>query len=125
STRCATSDRLRLDSNERGAVIDTQRKWVWVGGLAIAIIATIAVLGFRRTDNPQYFGAIVEHGDIRDVVDLTGTVNAVVTVQVGSQVSGTIARLDADFNSRVHRGQVVAVIDSSILHGTLLQANAD
>jgi HlyD family secretion protein len=106
-------------------VIDTQRKWVWIGGLTVAIVATIAVLGFRQTDAPQYFGAVVEHGDIRDVVDLTGTVNAVVTVQVGSQVSGTIARLDADFNSRVHRDQVVAVIDSSILHGTLLQANAD
>src|SRR5215467_7126798 len=95
------------------------------GGAAVALLAIVAVLGFRHGDSPQYFGATVEHGDIRDVVDLTGTVNAVVTVQVGSQVSGTIARLDADFNSRVRRGQIVAVIDSSILHGTLLQANAD
>jgi HlyD family secretion protein len=106
-------------------VIDTQRKWMFGGGIVIALLAIVAVLGFRRGDGPQYFGAAVEHGDIRDVVDLTGTVNAVVTVQVGSQVSGTIARLDADFNSRVHRGQIVAVIDSSILHGTLLQATAD
>jgi HlyD family secretion protein len=106
-------------------VINVERKWLAVGSIAIVVLAVAGVLGFRRTDSPQYFGAAVEHGDIRDVVDLTGTVNAVVTVQVGSQVSGTIARLDADFNSRVHRGQVIAVIDSSILHGALLQATAD
>jgi HlyD family secretion protein len=106
-------------------VINVERKWLAVGSIAVVLLAVAGVLGFRRTDSPQYFGAAVEHGDIRDVVDLTGTVNAVVTVQVGSQVSGTIARLDADFNSRVHRGQVIAVIDSSILHGALLQANAD
>jgi HlyD family secretion protein len=106
-------------------VIDRQRRVVLAGAIVVPLLATAAILGFRRGDSPQYFGAAVEHGDIRDVVDLTGTVNAVVTVQVGSQVSGTIARLDADFNSRVRRGQIVAVIDSSILHGTLLQAAAD
>jgi HlyD family secretion protein len=106
-------------------VIDRQRRAVLAGAIIVPLLATAAILGFRGGDSPQYFGAAVEHGDIRDVVDLTGTVNAVVTVQVGSQVSGTIARLDADFNSRVRRGQIVAVIDSSILHGTLLQAAAD
>ena len=93
---------------------------------AVVVIAAIGgILGFRRSDAPQYFGAAVEHGDIRDAVDLTGTVNAVVTVQVGSQVSGTIAKLYADFNTRVRKGQVIAVIDSSLLHGALLQANAN
>jgi HlyD family secretion protein len=94
-------------------------------GVVVVVIGTIGVLGFRRSDSPQYFGASVERGDIRDAVDLTGTVNAVVTVQVGSQVSGTIAKLNADFNSRVRRGDIIAVIDSSILHGALLQAVAD
>jgi HlyD family secretion protein len=106
-------------------VIKVQRKWLVTSGIVIVVLGAIGVLGFRRTDAAQYFGASVERGDIRDAVDLTGTVNAVVTVQVGSQVSGTIAKLNADFNSRVHRGDIIAVIDSSILHGSLLQAAAD
>jgi HlyD family secretion protein len=59
------------------------------------------------------------------VVEATGTINAVTTVQVGSQVSGTISRLNADFNSRVKKGQVVAQIDPSLFQGSLLQAKAD
>lgn len=102
-----------------------QRKlWVY----AIAALLILGITGFffaRRSDSIQYFGAVVERGDIRDAVDLTGTVNAVVTVQVGSQVSGTIAKLAADFNTRVHKGDLIAMIDSSLLHGTLLQATAD
>jgi HlyD family secretion protein len=50
---------------------------------------------------------------------------AVITVQVGSQVSGTIAKLNADFNSRVHKGDVVARIDPALFNGALLQATAD
>jgi HlyD family secretion protein len=106
-------------------VIKLERKWIVVLGVVVVVLGTIGVLGFRRSDSPQYFSANVERGDIRDAVDLTGTVNAVVTVQVGSQVSGTIATLNADFNSRVRRGDIIAVIDSSILHGALLQAVAD
>ena len=59
------------------------------------------------------------------MVEATGTINAVTTVQVGSQVSGTISRLNADFNSRVKKGQVVAQIDPSLFQGSLLQAKAD
>jgi HlyD family secretion protein len=106
-------------------VITLERKWLFIAGGIVVVLATAGILGFRRNDSPQYFGAGVERGDIRDAVDVTGTVNAVVTVQVGSQVSGTIAKLNADFNSRVRRGDIVAVIDSSILHGALLQALAD
>ena len=105
--------------------MNVQRRWWAAGGAAIVVIAIVGILGFRRGDRTQYFGAAVERGDIRDAVDLTGTVNAVVTVQVGSQVSGTIAKLNADFNTRVRKGDIIAVIDSSILHGTLLQSNAD
>ena len=53
-------------------------------------------------------------------VEATGTINAVITVQVGSQVSGTIAKLNADFNSRVHKGDVVALIDPALFKGALL-----
>src|SRR5262249_7832540 len=54
-----------------------------------------------------------------------GTISAVVTVQVGSQVSGTIARLNADFNSRVRKGDIVALIDPALFEGAVLQAGAD
>jgi HlyD family secretion protein len=67
----------------------------------------------------------VERGEIDDVVEATGTINAVITVQVGSQVSGTIAKLNADFNSQVHKGDVVALIDPALFKGALLQATAD
>jgi HlyD family secretion protein len=52
-------------------------------------------------------------------------VNAVTTVQVGSQVSGTISRLFADFNTHVHHGEVIALIDPALFHGSLQQAVAD
>ena len=73
----------------------------------------------------QHFTAKVERGAIRDVVEATGTINAVVTVQVGSQVSGSIAKLNADFNSRVHKGDVIALIDPALFQGAVLQATAD
>jgi HlyD family secretion protein len=85
----------------------------------------LAVFGIGRPNETRYFTAKVEHGEIRDVVEATGTINAVVTVQVGSQVSGTIAKLNVDFNSRVHKGDVVALIDPALFEGALLQATAD
>jgi len=48
-----------------------------------------------------------------------------ILVQVGSQVSGTIAKLNVDFNSRVHKGDIVALIDPALFQGALLQATAD
>src|SRR5512142_3043385 len=101
-----------------------KNKWVVLVALAVAV-ALFAAFSFGRTDKPQYFTAKAERGDIHDVVEATGTINAVTTVQVGSQVSGTISKLNADFNTRVKKGQVVAVIDPSLFQGALLQAKAD
>jgi HlyD family secretion protein len=103
---------------------DGKRRWLVLGALA-ALIVLGAGVGFHRGDPVQYLTGKLERGDITDEVDATGTVNAVITVQVGSQVSGTIAKLNADFNSQVHRGDVVALIDPSVLQGALLQAQAD
>jgi HlyD family secretion protein len=93
--------------------------------VVVAVLALAAALALRSGDDVQYLTVKVQQGEIRDVVDATGTVNAVVTVQVGSQVSGSIARLNADFNSRVHKGDVIALIEPSIFEGALLQATAD
>src|SRR5436853_1214786 len=80
---------------------------------------------FRPSSKTEYFTANVSRGDIREVVEATGTINAVITVQVGSPVSGTISQLAADFNSHVKKGQVIARIDPSLFEGALLQAKAD
>ena len=101
-----------------------KRHWL-IATVVVLAIAVFAAFQFKGNDKPQYFTAKVDRGDIRSVVEATGTINAVTTVQVGSQVSGTISRLNADFNSRVKKGQVVAQIDPSLFEGTLLQAKAD
>jgi HlyD family secretion protein len=101
-----------------------ERKWLFVVVPAI-VLGLLALLGLHRNNQPQYFTAQVERGEIRDVVEATGTVNAVITVQVGSQVSGRVAKLNVDFNSRVHRGEVIALIDPALFDGALLQAVAD
>src|ERR1700687_1008871 len=96
--------------------------------LVAPVVLLLVAAGYwkfgNRTDT-QYFTAKVEKGDITQVVQATGTINAVTTVQVGSQVSGTIQKLFVDFNSQVKQGQVIAQIDPSIFHAQLLQAEAD
>jgi HlyD family secretion protein len=92
--------------------------------LALAI-GLAAALGMTRAPKQQYFTSRVQKGNISDLVQATGTINAVKTVQVGSQVSGTISKLNADFNSRVKQGEIIAQIEPSLFQGAVLQAKAD
>ncbi|HEY1264569.1 MAG TPA: efflux RND transporter periplasmic adaptor subunit [Terriglobales bacterium] len=101
-----------------------KKHWLIVGLLLVAI-GVFAAFQFKGSEKPEYYTTKADHGDISEVVEATGTINAVTTVQVGSQVSGTIAQLFADFNSRVKKGQVIAQIDPSLFQGALLQAQAD
>ena len=93
-----------------------------VGGL---FILTFAVRQCSRGSPSNYQTAPVTRGPITQAVTATGTLNPVVNVQVGSQVSGNIAKLFADFNSQVKAGQVVAQIDSAIFQATVTQAEGD
>ena len=93
--------------------------------IVVIAIGVFAAFQFKGDDKPKYFTSKVDRGDIHQLVEATGTINAVTTVQVGSQVSGTISRLNADFNSKVKKGQVVAQIDPSLFRGAVLQAQAD
>jgi len=104
--------------------MNTKSKWLILAGVMVAI-GLVAAFGLNRGSTVQHFTAKVEQGEIDDVVEATGTINAVITVQVGSQVSGTIAKLNVDFNSRVHKGDIVALIDPALFQGALLQATAD
>ena len=102
----------------------TARKWLMLGA-AVVLVIIFAAFALNHKKPATYFTEKVGRGDIRDIVQATGTINAVTTVQVGSQVSGTISQLSADFNSRVKKGQVIARIDPSLFEGALLQARAD
>ena len=91
-------------------------KWLILAG-AVVVAGLFAAFGLNHNNAPQHFTAKVEKGEIHDVVEATGMINAVITVQVGSQVSGTISKLDVDFNSRVHKGDIVALIDPALFKG--------
>ena len=101
-----------------------KNKWLVLAG-AVVVAALFVAFSLNRNNAPQHFTAKVEKGEIHDVVEATGMINAVITVQVGSQVSGTISKLYVDFNSRVHKGDIVALIDPALFKGALLQATAD
>ncbi len=100
------------------------KKLVWplVGVLALAGAWAI----WRgRPDPVRYTTGSVDRGDVVEVVGATGTLEAVTTVQLGSQVSGTIESLHADFNSTVKKGQVVARLDPSLFQARRGQAEAN
>ncbi len=93
--------------------------------LLIAGLGILTAFELRGKGPVQYYTAKVEGGEIKQVVEATGTINAVITVQVGSQVSGTISALYVDFNSHVKKGQLIAQIDPALFRGALSQAKAD
>jgi HlyD family secretion protein len=93
--------------------------------LLLAGVGIFTAFELRSKAPVQYYTAKVENGEIKQVVEATGTINAVITVQVGSQVSGTISSLYVDFNSHVKKGQLIAQIDPALFEGALSQAKAD
>src|SRR5438552_9760824 len=84
-------------------------------GAAVVAVAVVCWLMFawsgRGERGPQYVTARVDRGTIHAAVTATGTVNPVITVQVGTYVSGPIQNILVDFNSPVQRGQLLAKID--------------
>ena len=101
------------------------RKRILLLILLVAAVGIFAAFNLRGKAPVQYYTAPVETGEIKQVVEATGTINAVITVQVGSQVSGTISKLYVDFNSHVKKGQLIAQIDPPLFEGALSQARAD
>lgn len=79
----------------------------------------------KDSDAPRYKTAAVERVDVESAVTATGTVNAVTTVLVGTQVSGTISALFVDYNSLVRKGQLLAQIDPATIQAQVDQAHAN
>ena len=98
--------------------------------VAVAVVA-LAGGGYayykysQKPPEPTISTARVTRGDVVEAVAATGALQAVTTVQVGTQVSGTIRELNADFNSLVHKGQVLARLDPSLFQTQIEQARAN
>jgi HlyD family secretion protein len=99
-------------------------RWMILAAVVVGL-ALVVAFGLNRNSQAQHFAAKVERGDVDDVVEATGTINPIVTVLVGSQVSGSIAKLYADFNSYVHKGEIIALIDPALFEGALLGSKSD
>ncbi|MEN6507887.1 MAG: efflux RND transporter periplasmic adaptor subunit [Smithella sp.] len=99
--------------------------------IIIAVVVLILVLAgvvyfiTKDAKAPKYVTQTADRGDIRSAVSATGTVNAVTTVLVGTQVSGTIKQLFVDFNSPVKKGQLLAQIDPASTEAQVAQASAN
>jgi HlyD family secretion protein len=102
-----------------------KRFFPWLALLAGLFIIAFVVRQCRNRGVANYQTATITRGPITQAVTATGTLNPVVTVQVGSQVSGNIAKLFVDFNSEVKAGQVVAQIDPVLFQATVTQAEGD
>jgi HlyD family secretion protein len=102
-----------------------KRFFPWLALLAGLFIIAFVVRQCRNGGAANYQTATITRGPITQAVTATGTLNPVVNVQVGSQVSGNIAKLFVDFNSQVKAGEVVAQIDPALFQATVTQAEGD
>ncbi len=103
------------------------KKTFIIGGPLLLIAAAAGLYFFLAAGSNadvQYRFDKVSRGDIQMVVTATGTLSAVTTVQVGTQVSGIIAKITVDFNDRVRRNQVIALIDPTMLQQSVRDAEA-
>ena len=95
------------------------------GAVLVLLLALFVFRRCGREGESQYQTAAVTRGSITQAVTATGTLNPVVNVQVGSQISGNISKLYVDFNSPVKSGQTVAEIDPAVFQAAVLQAQGD
>src|ERR1041385_2642977 len=104
----------------------SNRKYLTIGAAGLVLLAVAAYYFWGgNASAAQYLTARVDRGNLRNTVTATGTLQAVTTVQVGSQASGTISALYADYNSVVKKGQVVAQLDPAVSKAQVEQAKAN
>ncbi len=109
-------------------MFEGKRKYIW--GI-VGVIVIVAGYGYVRVRQAKAKGQVgyvtskVDRGRITAKVTASGTLSAIVTVQVGSQVSGRVAALYADWNSQVKKGELVAKIDPALFQASVAQARAN
>jgi HlyD family secretion protein len=102
------------------------KRILFIGGaVLVVLLALFAFRGCGSDRTNEYQSTTVTRGAITQAVTATGTLNPVVNVQVGSQISGNIEKLFVDFNSPVKAGQVVAQIDPAVFQASVIQAEGD
>lgn len=97
-------------------------KWGWAVAVLLVVVALFALRGGEA--KPEYQTVTLERGDIVTSISASGKIQALNTVEVGSQVSGQIVELNADFNTPVKAGQVLARIDPSTFTARVAQSSA-
>lgn len=103
-----------------------KRKWIIIIAVVLALgTATFFFLRSRSGSEQKYQSAEVTRGDLKATVTSTGTITAVGTVQVGTQVSGTVEEVYVDFNNHVQRGQLLARLDTRVLQSAVEDAQAN
>jgi len=104
----------------------SRRRLIWAGAVvALAALGYWLVHAGAGNASEAYETATPSRGEIRQTVSTSGTISPLITVQVGSQVSGLVTEVDADFNSQVRKGQLLAVVDPSAFRSKLRAAQAD
>src|SRR5258705_13837908 len=99
----------------------------WVVAAAVLVVALGGLWWWRSRAAgaaPKYRTAEVDQGSIESVVSATGMIRPVVQVEVGSQVSGTVQKLFADYNSRVKAGQIICQLEPSSFRARVAQSEA-
>ena len=103
-----------------------KRYWMWFALLLVLVVASAGYLVlWKKSDLPQYRTAAIEKGRLVASVAATGTLQPVISVQVGSQVSGQLKDVLVDFNSLVKKNQLIARIDPESFEYRVRQAQAD
>jgi HlyD family secretion protein len=103
-----------------------KKKVIIISGIAIVIIAAVYFIFFtNQPEQAKFTYVTVTRGDLNVIISSTGTLQAVKTVDVGTQVSGIIAKLYVDFNSTVRKGQLLATIDTVVLAASVRDAQAN
>lgn len=101
-----------------------RQKW-WILGIIIIIVILIVIPSCKKTPRESDFATLeVSRGELQQIVSATGEIEPLNTVNVGSQISGTIDKLYVDYNSKVKKGDILLTIEPSVLQAAVDEAEA-